>query len=262
MRKLFYILLLLGLFTGCGSQETGQPENLREPEYTEEEQFLQEAYWYLQTDEQQIFSWENGILEDVCAEESTTVIGPEGETDICGMELKRVRYTYFELGNIQQNLDLYFTPDGAFVGTNERMYWHGDILMWMFVDRREIAPGESFTVTTVLKNQSETTRSFSAYGAIAWQEFFKNGLATGGGVDASGRSLKIGAGEVLVFQDEITAEQLALNLPEGESIYGEYTIVDMMMLSEYADEDAYNLGEDRGAQMSFNEFKKVNVTEQ
>lgn len=261
MRKLMYILLFIDLLTGCGSQEISQPESMQEPEYTEEEQFLQDAYWHLQTDEQQIFSWENGVLEDVCAEESTTVIGPAGETDICGMELKRVRYTYFELGNIQQNLDLYFTPEGAFVGTNERMYWHGDILMWMFVDKQEIAPGESLTVATVLKNQSETARIFGAYGAVVWQEFFKNGLATGGGVDASGRLLEIGAGEVLVFQDEIPAEQLALNLPEGESIYGEYTIVDMVQLSEYADEDAYNLGEDRGVQVSFSEFKKVTVTE-
>ena len=159
MKRLLGPLLCLSLLTACGA-----PPSSMETEYTGEELFLQEAYWYLQSDEKEIFSWENGVLEDYCAEEPRMVIGPEGEVDIQGMDLQRVRYERWRLfnGTIYGTTNLYFQEDGTFVGTDGSQFWEdqpeeqqdlydGDISMWVFLSSPEVGVDDTLTVTCVLK---------------------------------------------------------------------------------------------------------------
>lgn len=84
MKKLLCLLVILSLLL-CGCGGSASSVESVEPEFTEEELFLQNAYWYLQSDEKEIFSWENGVLDDYYAEESRKIISPEGETEIQGM---------------------------------------------------------------------------------------------------------------------------------------------------------------------------------
>ena len=97
--------------------------NFEEIEWTADDvqtdAFLQSAYWYLQSDEKELFTWENGVIEpDFRTEASRIVIGPTGAVDICGRELTRVKYIYWgEDSRLQGAVSLYFDGE-EFVGTD------------------------------------------------------------------------------------------------------------------------------------------------
>lgn len=259
MKRLLSILLVLCLLTGCGGMSSSMegPENVSDGvEYTEEALFLQEAYWYLQSDEKDLFTWENGILEDYCAEESQKIISPEGEMEIQGMDLRRVRYPYFKMDQIEHDINLYFDQNGQFVGTDGALYLHGDIQMWVFADKRRFTADETVTVTTVLKNWGDA-RSFTVYGAVTWQEFFKDGISVGGGVNDSGKVLELDENEVVVLESQHSDWEEWIRLQEGDVLPGKYAMVTCVDMHEALDG---TFGGTRGVGVRLQEIRELELT--
>lgn len=260
MKRLLCILLVLLMLCGCGAPES-TASVAAETEYSDEELFLQEAYWYLQSDEKEIVSWENGVLADYCSEESHKIISPEGEKEIQGMDLRRVQYTYFKMGTepntIEHNINLYFDQDGQFVGTDGDLYLHGDIQMWVFADKRRFTADETVTVTTVLKNWGDA-RSFTVYGAVAWQEFFKDGMSVGGAVDASGKVLKLDENEVIVLESQYSDWEKWIRLQEGDVLPGKYAMVTYVDMNEAQDGTFEG---SQGVNIRLHETRELKLTE-
>ena len=209
MRKRIAALLLSALFLLSGCTKSAQPPTTQS---SETDAFLQYAYWYLQGSEKAIFQWEDGVLEDYCAAQTQMVICPTGERDIQGMQLRRVRYCAFRYGEFEQYVNLYFTPEGEFMGTdyNSRAasLWGGDIQMWLFPEKRELAAGETMRISVVLKNVSRYERWFSAYAPMFTElEYIQDGLAKISGINTAAQKLHLEPGAVLV--EEHTAGDLS-----------------------------------------------------
>lgn len=269
MKGLICWLLVLCMLAGCGAGDSdgAQSQEAAEaaasagaasaPEYTQEELFLQEAYWYLQSDEKALFSWENGMVEDYCGEDSQVIIGPEGEREIAGMPLQRVQYTFFQIGEIENNVNLYFDENGQFVGTDGDSYFHGDIQMWVFADKQGFSADDTLTVTTVLKNWGES-KKFITFGAVAWSEFFKKGVFVGGGVDASARELELKMNEVVVLENQYRDWDKWVQPPAGNGLPGIYTMVTFVEMQEILEDTA---GEERGSRIQLREVREVEIEE-
>lgn len=214
MKKLLWISLLLCLLCACGIAPT------EETAYTAEELFLQEAYWYLQSDEKDLFTWENGILEDFCSEEHREVISPEGLTDIQGLTLRRVSYrdTYVT----EQDYDmvsLYFDGDGGFVGTDYSTImngtetirtggqWGADMNYWLFLEKKEIPLNGIQTATCVLRNTGRKRQTIAAYAPkIMAICCYQNGKSRGSGLDAAAQEITLRPGEVYVETQTVIPE--------------------------------------------------------
>lgn len=264
MKRLLGLLLCLSLLTACGA-----PPSSMETEYTGEELFLQEAYWYLQSDEKEIFSWENGVLENYCAEEPRMVIGPEGEVDIQGMDLQRVRYERWRLfnGTIYGTTNLYFQEDGTFVGTDGSQFWEdqpeeqqnlydGDISMWVFLSSPEVGVDDTLTVTCVLKKTEGPIDTYSAYGDVMELAIYQNGQQRNSGLDASGRILDFSQEPVQVVTRSIDKGYWSGGQGlSDEELFGDYTIrvaVDMTELPN-------GVFEERHTRLSLTKFLKFTV---
>ena len=244
MKKLLCLLVSLSLlFCGCGgSASSVEPV---EPEFTEEELFLQKAYWYLQSDEKEIFSWENGTLEDYCAEESRKIISPEGETDIQGMNLRRVQYVVWQVeGALTDTINLYFQKDGAFVGTDGSRYWEGqekprnvrywdgDVSMWLFPAGPEMDMDGTWEFSSVLPKNSEGTSIYMAFGGSYTElEFFRDGMCVASGIDASAQELEMEQGTVIV--EKLRRTKKYLN--PDEEVAGAYTVRAIVWLEDVTD---------------------------
>ncbi len=242
MKKLLCLLVILSLLL-CGCGGSASSVESVEPEFTEEELFLQNAYWYLQSDEKEIFSWENGVLDDYYAEESRKIISPEGETEIQGMDLRRVKYVVWQVeGMLTDTINLYFQKDGTFVGTDgsrfwegqpeeprNMRYWDGDLSMWLFPPGPELSGEEPWTFSCVLRKNTQGIRTFQAYaGHFTELEFFREGESITGGIDASAQELEMKEGTVLVDKLQWTPEFLEVCGIES----GSYTVRAVVKLNE------------------------------
>ena len=206
MKKIIYGIFALAVaiaFTSCGTSYgvTDTPAK-EEEDNSIEELFLQQAHWYLQADEQVLFSWEQGEIESNYFIEGTrTIIGPEGEIDIHGQTVTRVKYVYRDFGNIQELVNLYFDED-IFLGTDygcdgpdgytayEKPFWDGDISFWVFLDAPFIPADGSMKVSCVLHNNSDVKREFTAYSPkITYIDFYQGGKSIGNGINASEQEL-------------------------------------------------------------------------
>ena len=230
------LLLALTMLAACGTDRTT-------PEYTDEEMFLQRAYWYLQSEEKQWLTWENGTLEQgYCSDVSRFVIGPSGETDIQGITLTRVKYIYAETPWIQE-INLFF--DGTvFVGTDWDTElstgdytahvlpdWGGDISYWLFINSPEVSTGGDLTITCVLRNNSNRTRTLGA-GAPKIMEvaYTQNGKWIDGGIDAGAQNITLKPGEVYI--ETHTAENAYYFDGMNELKPGPYTILTKVVLDD------------------------------
>lgn len=220
MKRLLCILLALLTLCGCGAQGSAVEPSATERAYTEEERFLQEAYWYLQFDEKEILSWENGVMEDFCAEERREVISPEGLTDIQGRALRRV---YYPLSYITEHdyelVSLYFDPDGSFVGTDYSVLlngteelrtgglWNADLNYWLFLEKKEMPLDGTQTATCVLRNTGQKKTTVTAYApkimAVSW---YQNGKSRGSGLAAAAQEITLRPGEVYVETQNVIPE--------------------------------------------------------
>lgn len=216
MKKLLFIPLMLCLLCAC---ETG-PAPARETAYMAEELFLQEAYWYLQSDEKDLFTWENGVLEDFCSEESREVISPEGLMDIQGMALRRVSYrdTYVT-GQDYDMVSLYFDGDGGFVGTDYSTLmngtetirtggdWGADVNYWLFLEKKEISLDGTQTATCVLRNTGHERQTIAAYAPkIMAICCYQNGKSRSSGLAAAAQEITLRPGEVYVETQTVIPE--------------------------------------------------------
>ncbi len=211
MKRLLCILLMLFLLCACG-----EPAE----EYTEEERFLQEAYWYLQSDEKDIFSWEDGVPEDFCTEEKREVISPEGLTDIQGRTLRRVSYSLsYTTEQDCEMVSLYFDGDGSFVGTDysarfngEELLrtggpWSEDISCWLFLEKKEIPADGVQTATCVLRNTGRERQTIAAYApCIMAVSCYQNGKCRGSGLASAAQEITLKPGEVYVETQTVIPE--------------------------------------------------------
>jgi hypothetical protein len=215
MKKVVLFLVAFSILCGCGT--TPSPEatmtSSSQSAYTDDELFLQEAYWYLQSDEKELFSWEDGVVqEDYCSDHSHTVIGPSGETDIKGRFLTRVCYTYTHENELNSAIRLYFDGD-EFIGTDTGVdmenrecfastpnpYWDGDISYWLFLDSPETDMDTTYSITCVLRNNSDIPRQFSAFSpSVMYVELFQDGISKGGGIDSSAQYFTLEPGETFI----------------------------------------------------------------
>lgn len=232
MKGLVCWLLVLCMLAGCGAgaSDGAQSQEAAEtaasataasvPEYTDEELFLQEAYWYLQSDEKALFSWENGMVEDYCTQEHQEIISPQGLTDIHGKTLRRVSYPLGYIGeNGYEMVSLYFDGDGGFVGTdystmlNDAAYmhdggpWTGDIGLWLFPEKQEISMGETQTIICVLRNTGEETWTVRTYAPkIMAVQYYQGGQSPSVGLASSSKEITLEPGEVFVESYTMTPE--------------------------------------------------------
>ena len=258
MKKLLSLLLTLCILTGCqGPAASSLPQvssaegSVLEQEYTEEEQFLQKAYWYLQSDEKAFLSWENGMLEDYRTEASRKIIGPTGETEIQKKDLQRVIYEVWELagGSWRQSINLYFEKDGTFLGTDGSLFYEdgreeqrdsrwfdGELSCWLFLSSPEIKMDETLEGTVVLRRKEDADtreRTFRAFAPmIAYFGYFQNGKEISGGIDAAGQELTLSVGEVYTETHTLTPQSLP-DLQRGFEP-GKVTVMATVELSEGA----------------------------
>ena len=251
MKKLLCLLLIVCFFTACGAPAASVSEAL--PEYTEEELFLQDAYWYLQSDEKQILNWENGTVEDFYTETDLYAMGPQGEVNIRDQQLQRVYYKIWDMGDdLYETVDLYFEPDGTFVGMGRQLYinetvsprdadayWEGDISFWVFLDRPTGSEAEELTVTCILKDGEGTGMTFSAAAPyFAEIEIYKDGVQLMSGLDAAGQSINFSL-EPIVQEEHIVKLSNVAELARKRDVEptGEYTMrVTAYLTEEYNDQ--------------------------
>lgn len=269
MKKLLCIFAFFCLLTACGAVSVSEAQAISENMeiYTEEELFLQDAYWYLQSDEKNILTWENGTVEDFCTEGDLYVMGPLGEVNIKNLRLRRVYYPIWSISeNLYETADLYFEPDGTFVGMGHQLYmegnssprdgayWDGDISFWVFLDRPAAAENESLTVTCILKDTEGTGATYQAAAPYyAEIEIYKDGVQLTSGLDASAQYLNFSLEPVAMEEHTIHLDNVtAMARERGVDPTGEYNVRVTAYLEEVRDEQ-------RCTQFSLNRYVSFTV---